>query len=276
MNVRWKEFPLFLKGSLLLLLGIETLQIFGCSLSRLPVNNIPEDLPRSEDILQIVKKRDDAVQSMRGLMSLLVRSGQKKLHIEEAFQVQEPAKIRIEALGLFGQPVFFLVSDGINLSIFLPDKKRLYVGGSSAGNIADVLPVSLELYEIVDILTGKIPFIDSQSQRAGYDQKEGLMVIDLTPPPAISSKQRLWIDIQKRTVVRGELRDGEDQLKWRVTFDRFQEIQGILTPTAIKIEMPGGPTTVSIELEELEMNPVLRENSFQLSVPEGTEIWSLR
>ena len=251
LNVRWKGFPLFLKGSLLLLLGIETLQIFGCSLSRLPVNNIPEDLPRSEDILQIVKKRDEAVQSMRGLMSLLVRSGQKKLHIEEAFQVQKPAKIRIEALGLFGQPVFFLASDGITLFLFLPDEKRLYVGDSSASNISDVLPVSLELYEIVDILTGKIPFIDSRLQSASYDQKEGLMVIDLTPHQAISSNQRLWVDIQKGTVVRGELRDGEGQLKWRVIFDRFQEIQGILTPTTIKIEIPGGPTTASIELEEL-------------------------
>jgi len=224
----------------------------------------------------MVKKRDEAVRSMRGLMSLLVKSGKRKYHLEEAFQIEKPAKIRIETLGLFGQPVFFLSSDGITLSLFLPDKKRLYIGASSANNISHAFPISLELHEIVDLLTGKIPLIDSRSARASYDQKEGLMIIDLTPQQDVFQKQRLWIDIQKDSVVRGELRNGEGHLTWRIIFDRFQELQGILTPTLIRIETAEGPTMASIELEELEMNPALRKDSFRLAVPEDTEIWSLR
>lgn len=248
----------------------------GCSHLRPAKDEISPSFPAPEEIISDLKRKNNEISSLRGTMTIEVRSMGKRYRIQEAFQIQKPSKIRMQTLGIFGQPVFFLTTDGNTLSVFVPSENRLYLGEASVENLSLGIHLPLSPYQIVSILTGEIPIIECKEFISGFDQREGLFSLDTGDRGDGLPRQKLWIDLKRAKCVKGELWDDKGELIWRVLYRRFHDLSGITLPFSIDIETAQGKTKASIELEDVEINPEIKGESFDLQVPEGTEIRFLK
>jgi outer membrane lipoprotein-sorting protein len=276
LNERAKALWFHLRRSIPLIIWIATSFLSGCTLIEYPRGKIYHPLPSVEEVIGNLKKRSDGIRSMRGIMNIQVRSLQRSYNVQQAFQIQKPSKIRIQTLGIFGQPVLFLTTEGSNLTIFVPSEKRAYIGDASPQNLSIGIPIPFSPPQIVKLLTGEIPIYENNGFIYEIDQDNGLLRLDTVNKNLDFGRLRLWIDLGKWTVVKGELLNEREDLVWKIVYNRFRYERGFNLPFYIDVEIAGGQTRASIELEDVEINPDIRDDSFRLNIPEGTEIRFIR
>ncbi len=241
--------------------------LFFSACATLPV--LGPEPPSPESLLEKVGARLQALQGLRGLAQVKVSSTQKSFHVQEVLFVRRPAFLRIESLGPLGTPQLYLVTDGHELSLYSPGENRYYLGQATANHLSSALPVSLEPEEVVAFLLGGLPLSDYETSSVGADREEGLWVLDLISPSR-GERQSLWIHPQSFLILRAEFhRPGAS---YRLTFVDFHQIQGFLFPGAIHFTSLDSKAQISVEYQEVELNPNWQKEDFHLPVPRGARV----
>jgi hypothetical protein len=83
-------------------------------------------------------------------------------------------------------------------------------------------------------------------------------------------RQSLWIHPQSFLIVRAEFhRSGSSS---RLTFADFHQIQGFLFPERIHVTSLESKAEISVEYQEVELNPNWGKEDFYLPVPRGAKV----
>lgn len=250
------------KGTFLLAVG---LYVSGCA--TIPV--LPPHPPPAEDLLKQVEARLQVLRGLKGLARVKVSSTGKHFQAQEVLFVKRPAFLRLETLGPLGTPQLYLVTDGRELSLYDPGENRYYRGPATARHLSSALPVVLEPEEVVALLLGGLPLIDHETSSLRGDREKGLWILDLIST-ARGERQSLWVHPQSFQILRAESRrPGSSRC---LIFSDFSQVQGIFFPKKIQLTSLEPKSEISVEYEEVELNPGWGNEDFQLPVPRGAKV----
>jgi outer membrane lipoprotein-sorting protein len=241
------------------------LQFIACA--TLPV--LTPQPPSPESLLEQVGARLQSLQGLKGLAQVRVSSAEKNFQVQEVLIVHRPAFLRVESLGPLGTPQLYLVTDGHELSLYSPGGNRYYRGQATARHLSSALPVALDPEEVVAFLLGGVPLIDYETSSVRADREEGLWILELLSTSR-GVRQSLWIHPQSFQILRVEFHGTGSS--HRITFADFQEVQGLLFPKRIHFTSLESKAQISVEYQEVELNPDWKRQDFYLPVPRGAEV----
>ena len=249
----------------------------GAALAKLPTGP-GAPAPDAADALAAATKSCRAVSSMTADASVSGSAGGRRLRARLNLGLQSPASARLEAIGPFARPLFILVARGDTATLLLNEDNRILEGGRPGAVLESITGVPLEAGDLRDALTGcASASAPSEGQQFG-DQwrllRDSSRSIYLNRTAATAPWQLAAVVYQGATTPewRTEYRDFVDGLPRTIRFissnpDRFNlrlelrdiELNPPLGPEAFQLKIP--PTATPITLEELRRAGPLRDES---------------
>jgi len=256
--------------SLVLWLGVA-----ACA-TRLPPPAPPDALlqrPSTEAILHTFDRRWQAVQDLRALARVSVTSAKGRYSTRETFLWRRPATLRLETLGVFGQPAMALVADAEHAAIYYPQQGLVLQGAATAANLSRFIGLPLEVEDVVRVLAGQIEPGDKHPWARVHDQMDRDEHLLRFVGEGGTLVQDAWVDSEQllpRRVIR-YTNGGEPAVDVRYT-DFRPLTEGFPFPFSLVIWLPRVETELHIQFTAVDLNPGLAPSLFRLTPPEGTRV----
>lgn len=218
----------------------------------------------------LLVRHADAVTALRGEARLRAKLGDGSGSAQQVVVAEAPDRLRLETIGLFGQPALVFAADLPALALFVAEEGRLYVGPGVARRFA-LLPRGLGLEELVAVLLGRVPRSALAGAAAGsltVLPRERQYQLDV-PIPGSDERWRVRVAADGGYPV-GLARlaaDGEPRVT--VTYDDFRPTGSGLFPYRIEVVEPARALEARIDYEEIDLNPALPPGAFRLATPRG-------
>lgn len=236
--------------------------------SRSPI----KPLISSNDVLKKIVTREGEIKDLKGIAKVKITSADKNYSLKEVIIVQRPSSLRMETLGFFGQPLFFLTAKDNRFSILSLIENKFYQGRGTPEKLSTVFPLYLKSKDLFSILLGGTPLIDYPDLIGiGIVQEENLYLVKFRQEQG-ETRQFLWVDPINFSIMKSEIYDSSENLVLKVEFDNYKTINGILFPMSTSVLLPLRSTKIKIDYSELEINTGINQNSFDLDVPPGAKI----
>src|SRR5262249_22946749 len=158
--------------------------------------------------------------NLRGLAHVELRAGIQHATLDDAVVVLRRFEaIRLEAIGPVGQPLFLLIADAHQLSLYTPQEGRLLTGAASAENLMRLFGVALTPTALEYILMGDVPLATLPTVGAfAYRASENLYLWQGRVPASPQSYQ-IWFEPYNLQPVRLEMADVTGQLVLQVWYE---------------------------------------------------------
>jgi len=178
---------------------------------------------------------------------------------------ERPARLRLEILSPLGT-VFALTANDGALAVYLRNEAALYRGPATRANLEQFAHVDLTVRDAVALLLGTPPRRPGRNDVVSLDRSRGAIELwrELD-----TGAQVIWFDAAHRPIAT-EQRDGEGRVLWRADFGNF-DARAAEMPQHIEIELPAQARRVTLDLQEVEVNPVLEPSLFTLATPAGVK-----
>lgn len=248
----WWGFPLLL---LLLLLS-------GC-----PPKGQLRVINDQDKALSQLLARQNTVNTIEGSAKLRIyEKGKRRRTIRLLFQIQRPAKINFQLLGLASQPALLVTSDGKRFAVhnLLNGEFRRGPSKRLTSQLGGILPRSLSMKQLVPILLGQIPLI--ASAKRSWSKAGALHTLRLTGK---NEQQKLVVDFQKQRFVSGFLKK-KGQQPLELSYGGVTG-KGRL-PRAIRVKAKGHNMRFSWIFLDVDVNPKLKGNPFVRKPPKGATV----
>ena len=233
---------------------------------------LPPEVPPAEEILRQVDALQQALQGLKGLAQVKASSPERTWNVQQVLFARRPALLRVESLSPLGTPILYVATDGQKLDLYQPGENRYYQGTFQAGSHSLALPPELTPEEVVSFLLGGIPRRDYEKISIRAEPKEGLWVLDLLSPSREES-QTLWVRPQPFHILRAEFH--RSRFSYRVAYANFRRTKGIFFPERMLLTSVDPQTKISVEFQEMELNPDWEAQDFLLPIPRGATVLSL-
>lgn len=211
----------------------------------------------------------EARTGLRGRARMAVDSADGLIAVrgKQILVVQRPGRLRVEVLGFLNQTLAVVVTNGDRFEVLRTDNRSYQSGELEPTLLWDQARIALTAEEAISVLLG-FPVPDPQwvPSRVAMDPM-GLTSIDLVDTHGVR-RQRLSFG-SHGYLTESQLFDGAGQLIWRAHFDDYRAINGSWLAHEIALDVTIGSTHTEISLSDVELNPVLSEEIFQLRAPDA-------
>ena len=224
----------------------------------------------AEGILAVFDQRWQLAESLRAVARVTVTSAQGRYSTRQTFLWRRPVWLRLDTLSLFGQPVMSLVADAVQASIYYPAEGAFFQGPASAGTLARVIGLPLDVEEVAPLLMGYIRPVPRQQVAAIYLQADDSMLLLRFLDGEGGLIQDAWVDPEQllpRRVLR-YTRHGLAMVDIAYSDLRLLA-ETFPAPHALAIWLPHAETEVRIQFLTVDLNPALAPAVFHLSPPTG-------
>ena len=220
------------------------LWLAGCQRIPNPWQELPPPptlLSSAAPVWEHLAARRQALGTLRGLAQVRLRGSLRDATLDNAVVVLQGFEaIRLEGIGPVGQPLFLLIADVHQLSLYAPQEGRLLTGAASAENLLRLFGIALTPMTLQYILMGDVPLATLPNANAGaftYQRRENLY---LWQGQASSQPQsyRIWFEPYDLHPVHFEMQDAGGQLVLQVWYEEFQRFQGFMMPYRITLVQP--------------------------------------
>jgi len=189
---------------------------------------------------------------LRALGSMKVESPSGSGRVREVILVERPAQLRLESLDMLGQTRALLVTDGASYAFY--DGGKLERGPVLPELLRDAVGLDLEPHEAVRVLLADPGLATGPPVRVYALGADRL---------AVFPGQRVLFAPQGdvRSV---EILDEHGNLRWAAEYRRWRDLDGGRYPFAMTLRFPRSNVRAEIELDEVDLNPVLAPALFVL------------
>jgi outer membrane lipoprotein-sorting protein len=255
-------------------LGTVLLWVAGCHSIPNPWQGLPPPatlLASAEPVWAHLAARRQSLDSLKGLAHVELRAGLRNATLEDAVVVlQRFEAIRLEGIGPVGQPLFLLIADAHQLSLYTPQEGRLLTGAASADNLMRLFGIALTPTALEYILMGDVPLVTLPTAGAlAYRARDNLYLWQGRVPPEPQS-YRIWFEPYDLQPVRFEMEDAGGQLVLQVRYEDFQRLSGFMMPYHITVVQPVVGRRVVWHYKDVQLNASLTQALFRMRVPVGT------
>lgn len=119
--------------------------------------------PEVSQFLSIINQKNDAVTSFKGIGKIRIWDSEGSRTSRAAWLGALDGRLRIEFLGLPGQPVAKFIFDGTQYFFVSHMDARIYSKTSSDPNLKPMTGVSINASEVIEYLAGGIPIYEHDS-----------------------------------------------------------------------------------------------------------------
>ena len=226
------------------------------------------------DILPAITDTGTPV-ALKGIAKVKVKSPDESFSVKELISVQTPYSLRLETLTPLGHPVFYAVTDGKDVFMFIPSEKKFYRGSVSPETVSLLIPLSLSIDELVSIFLGRMPLIDYDDGQVSCEEGDGFYSLQFFSDDG-SEKQLVKVSADNLTVVESATYEQGGSLISSVHFGDHEMIGEVFFPKRISVFIPHDETRVEISYKKLEILPEISPDVFRLTAPEGIEVVALK
>ena len=227
-----------------------------------------------QQILQEFEEEERIITGLKGIAKIKVESPKEKFSVKEIVITKRPQCLRLETLNPLGQPLFFIVTDGKELSLFSPSENKFYRGIASRKNVSLFFHVNLGLEETVSIILGKVPLIEYDAEHVECQREADFYVLKLSTKDK-KLTQILKVNLSDQKVVESETYKQGEGLILTAQYKRYEKIGGISFPREITVTMPRDETRVKIHYKQIELLSEIDPDQFRLLPPQGVEVLPL-
>jgi len=190
-----------------------------------------------------------------------------RLRSRQVLVLERPARLRVEVLGLLGQTVVVLTTDGERFELFRAEDRSYETGLVHPHLLWEEAHLALAPEELVDLLLG-FPTPDrSLAPVAALGDDAGRVTLEFADAEGRLSR-RAGFDVEGRLRWL-EVLDAVGTLLWRAEFDEYAAVGGEPFAHAVSLEVTAGSTRAEISLRDVELNPELSPDLFRLRAPQG-------
>lgn len=243
----------------------------GCA--SLPPAPSPEPLPSPDSLALRLRERQAAIQSYAGQGRLRIKSPGSLYTFDLMVAAVRPDRLRLQAFDFMGRPVLTLITDGREMSLMDYRNSTMYRGAATSENLQRLIPVDLELAQIVTLLSGGQPL--SQYVRGDVERKTemGQEMWRLTLfRPGGDLVERVWLTPPQLRVNRVEVGPAREDAWFQLDFSEYRDVAGLPAPFHIMMADRKAQTEVTVDYEEFRINPPLPETLFLTPLPQGVKV----
>jgi hypothetical protein len=252
--VKLRHPGLVLAASLVFFLGCHTLP------PSVPLS--PDDpLPRA--LVEAASRAAEARRGLRGRAQLEVNSETRDLHLRANLVVvlERPARLRVEVLGLLGQSVAVLVTDGVNYEWFETQTREYRSGEVHRELLWELVRIPLEIREIASLLLGeRLPRegLALGAATRGGDEIE----VELTDTAGVP-RERIELDSKGHLLVEQRL-DAALRVHRRAEFGDYATGGDVDFAREFEVAFPTLELRVGLTLRDVELNPEIPAGLYRL------------
>lgn len=216
--------------------------------------------PRPAAYLETLTRLADARHALRCRARVTVEGRAGARFARQLLLAERPARLRVEVLGLVGQRVAVLATDGARYELYRAEVPGVEAGPVYDGVLLEALGFALEPAEAVQLALGA-PLARGEVPRPARSSSLGTgeaIRVELANPP-----RTLEFD-EAGSLSRYALRDERGRPVLEARFGDYRDVEGSPFAHAIEIELPGSGTHAEITFSQVELNPELPDEVFRL------------
>ena len=228
----------------------------------------PEGGPATlKEALARLASRGEAVTGLRGFAKVEAYRDGERIRFGQVVLAQRPARLRVETLSPFDQPISYLAADGQTLSLYVLGQQRFLTGTPSAANVGRLFPLRLAPAHVVEVLLGGIPLAPGPAA-LDWDSKRGEWRISIASPEGPGAV-RAWLrpgDLAPTRIV-------GPASTWSLDLDRYERIGPIEMAQRLRFRVEADDADVIFRWDdEPEVNPSIADEVWRLEPPRGVQV----
>ena len=253
-------------------LGTVLLWMAGCQRISNPWQRLPPPatvLTSEAPVWEQLARRRQAIDNLQGLarVDLLVPARHAALD-EVVVVLRHFEALRMEGNGPVGQPLFLLIADPYQLSLYAPQEGRLLTGAASAENLMRLFGIAVTPIALQYVLRGDVPLVTPPSAGSfAYRARDNLYLWEGQVP--WQQSYRIWFEPYDLHPVRFEMEDADGQLVLQVWYEEFRRFDGFMLPYRITMGQPAVGRRIVWQYKELQLNTAVAQTLFRMRVPGG-------
>ena len=244
---------------------------YGCSLKSQKPGPKPLTSVK-KTVSQLLKKRD-TFRDIRGRATISVIRKRKKHSFSANVILDSSSRLRIEGLGFLNVPYFFLVADGKLIQYYVPDEHKIVKGGYSEDTLFQLTGIKSTVENLIALFSGNLPYTLSSPRLKFISSNGKQQVIELQSEK--KELYRLWIDYQKRAMVKMKVYGADQKLLLEAWFDDYETIDDYTWPKKIECNFTSSQILFKIKYKQIVINSGVTEKDFLLQYPQTTIIEKL-
>jgi len=162
-------------------------------------------LPEVSRFLSLIEQKNDAVTSFKGIGKISVWDSYGSRTSRAAWLGAGDGRLRIEFLGLPGQPVAKFIFDGNRYSFLSHIDQKIYSQSCSDPNLEQVTGVSIKTSEVIEYLAGGVPVYEHDSVLLEQSESGNIDVLIF---------RKNWLGVVEKIFFRGSEIEKVEIFKW--------------------------------------------------------------
>lgn len=227
----------------------------------------------TEEVSQWLDDRVEQFQTFRGLGKIGIQTWEERYRFYEIFVLSKPGSFRLETLGALDQPVVFLTSDDMTLSLYSKKHNKFYTGVATRENLFRLSGfLNLSVEDAILVLSGNAPRLFAITSTWGMPLSLETYYLERT---SLQDEriQRIWFDTTIQAISKIQeytLKNGN--LVLDVDFKEYLAAEGgYAMPAFILIDRPLENTRVEIEYTRFNVNQAVEPDLFSFTPPANAE-----
>ena len=203
--------------------------------------------------------------------------------------MRKPNELRVVGQ-YFGVRVFDMASDGKTFTLLVPPKNKAIKGSNSVvrksenqlenlrpGFFFDAMIVRGLDEDNYYSVTADTETIEDAAKKHLYLMPEYVLAITRHNPSSRRDTPVRVVTFHRDDLLpyNQDLYDSHGNLESQVTYSSYRQFDGSIYPTKVIIKRPLEGIQILMTVEKVEKNVPLKEEQFQVKIPEGTEIQNL-
>lgn len=238
------------------------LTVGGCAR---PPEPLWTELPDPERLLERLMTRSGQLSSLDLEASSSINNQGRHVSSQQFLLVQQPDRIRVDALSGFGQLILQLATDGDILTVFLNTSAppRFFSGEASQENFSRFVQLPLPASLLVPLLLHDPPVMQYLLRQVTQSNNQLMLTLDNG-----SFRQRFYFDGQWQLTGMDYVHD--QQLLLSVRYSRFSQQDGF--PRRIELNIPQEDVQMALRITDVALNPDIPVAKFRLQPPAKIDI----
>lgn len=240
-----------------LLLIVAMLLVNGCASHVVPDG---KSTVSSQQLLNHLYQNQLDHQALSALAEVKIEQGDKNWSSTQGVLAQQPNRLRLDAVNFFGQLLFQMAVDGPRLHAYVPSEQKHYIGDATMQNVQRFTGLPLAVIDLVALLLNTLPPGVLESSLPIVTE-QGL---DLQLAPGVLYS--LTFDGERLVSI---VHSVDDYVLYQVNYS--EALAEVDFPRQIELLVPMNNLQMFLKFEDVELNPQLTAQRFELMIPDGTE-----
>ncbi len=250
------------KYNILLSLLISFLLVSACTGLGKRIEGFEPGQSEAETLLINLKKKNNSLKAFKGIGRINLTQNQELISARMAFLGSKPSSLRIEVLSPTGQPTLSFSAHNETIYFISHFESKFFKKRSKDANLKYLLSIHMNVSEVMELLTGRIPILDYTSCKlVRNDQKNGWVLVLKKRWSGVCEK--IYLDESRTKIYKIEIFSSQDTLKYRTVFEESIFIDNFEIPKRITIT-DNKNTLFNLRIDTYVTNIEVQENVFVL------------